>query len=551
MLDNYQTWCERVTDHDVAEQLLQMKNDDERRTYAFCQHLSFGTAGIRGIMDAGINCMNIYTVARATQGVATYVKVVGGNRAVISYDSRNNSTLFASITATVFANNGIEVFITADVQPTAFVSFATRQLNATVGVMITASHNSKEYNGYKVYNSHGVQIDVPTAEIISQYISEQDFFSINLNGYLNYCDNQVIKYISDELIDKYIECIYQQSQQDIGAIDVIYTPLNGAGYRIVPRVLGERGLKKLTVVREQSFINGDFTTCPVPNPEKKQALELGIEYMLKNDADILIATDPDCDRVGVAVNQQGQAIILTGNQVGVLLCDYLLTVRRDNGTLPDNPIVVDSIVTTKLINKIINRYNGSCVSVLTGFKYIGEYITLMESKGKQGDIILGFEESCGYLVGSYVRDKDGVVACMLIAQMASYHKSNGLTLLDRLNQIFDYYGRYEDNTVVLTFSGADGDNRRRQCMSKLRNTDFDSISGKHLQSKTDLLSSNNLQLPSADVLIYQFEGDNRIIVRPSGTEPLIKLYVSCCMSQDDAYAFCMNAEQFFKNIFIS
>lgn len=529
----YNLWLNNVTDKEILAQLDSMSKNAERIQMCFAKNLEFGTAGIRAQMDAGTDRLNIYTIARATQGVANYVKSCYGKCVTVSYDSRNNSELFAKVTAAVFAENGLKVYITGKVQPTAVVSYITRHYNAECGIMITASHNTKEYNGYKVYGKDGSQITGETAKKITAEIEKIDIFSVKYLSFDEYLKKGVISYMSGSVMRSYMSAVMAQGMGNADGLTVVYTPLNGAGHRVVPEILERTGAKVVRVV-EQSFPNGNFTTCPIPNPEKPEALTLGLRYAAAEKADILLATDPDCDRVGVAVLHDDKYVRLSGNEIGVLLTDYLLATKRNRNILPKNPVVIKTIVTSPLTDKIVSDYGGTTVNLLTGFKYIGEYITKMEQEKNLDKFVFGFEESCGYLSGSYVRDKDGVVACMLIAQMTAEYLRHGITLVDRLNLLYNKYGRYWHKQQTYTFEGVDGAEKRTAMMRKLREHKTESIAGIKVVSKQDLLGADMEQLPRADVLIYDLINNSQIVFRPSGTEPIIKSYIT--VIGDSAYA---------------
>lgn len=523
---NYLTWTKKVQNEALKSRLEQMKNDDNRMQMCFSSSLLFGTAGLRGVMDAGTNCMNVYTVAQTSQGVAKYILNNGGSSVAISYDSRNNSELFAKTAAYVFANCGVKVYMSKELMPTPYLSYMTRKLHTYAAVMITASHNSKEYNGYKVYCKDGYQLTDEQSNEVYENISCIDVFSVEFGDVSKFVNSGMIEYVGEELEIKYLKDVFCQHVNMIEDLTVAYTPLNGAGYRLVPQILKLSGLKQIVKVVEQAFPNGNFTTCSYPNPEKAEAMALGIKYAKANNVDILLATDPDCDRVGVAVRDKNEYIRLNGQEIGILLTDFLLSQKKAKGTLSDSPVVIKTIVTTVLLKKIVADYGGSVVDLLTGFKYIGEYITKMEKEGNISNFVIGFEESCGYLVGTHVRDKDAVVTCMLIAEMASFYKKKGLTLIGRLEKIYQKYGRFENDQISVRFEGADGSEKMQQCVNKFRNASLRSIGGLAVESSYDLLTENGLNLPKSNVLIYNLENDAQLIVRPSGTEPLVKFYLT-------------------------
>ncbi|MEG1881859.1 MAG: phospho-sugar mutase [Clostridia bacterium] len=524
-MTEFELWREKATDQTVISNLQQMTQDEERKSFAFCKQIEFGTAGLRGLMDAGTNCMNVYTVAQTTQALA--IRLLSGleSEVVVSYDSRHNSLLFAQITATVLANNGLKVYLTEEIQPTPFLSFAVKHFSADAGVMITASHNSKEYNGYKVYGANGAQIGQQTADEIFEIIKTVDCFNVNTQGFLNHLNKGNIQYINKNVVGEYLNNVYSQSINTIDRLRVVYSPLNGCGHILVPKVLKNRGLTDLYLVSTQKYPSGDFTTCSTPNPEKKEALAYGIESLESNGYDILIATDPDCDRVGVAIAHKGSTVRLTGNEVGILLTDYLLSSKKANKTLSPNPIIIKTIVTTDLVEDIVKDYNGMCVDLLTGFKYIGEYVDGLTRQGQQSRFVLGFEESCGYLTGNYAGDKDAVLASMLIAEMASFHLKRGQTLVDRLEYIYSKYGYYSQTQFSLVYEGTKGIKLRQEAIDKLRATELTNLGGQTVLSITDLLNKNDTNLPKADVLIYKLSNDIKVIIRPSGTEPLVKFYL--------------------------
>ncbi|MBQ8882043.1 MAG: phospho-sugar mutase, partial [Clostridia bacterium] len=432
----YNLWLEKVTDSEVKTQLQKMSGDESAIKESFYRYLGFGTAGLRGELGAGTNCLNIYTIRKATQGVAECMKVHGHKTASVSCDSRINSYLFARVTAEVFASNGIKTYLTRELMPTPFLSFITRETGSQIGVMITASHNPARYNGYKVYGSDGCQLTDAYANEMTEYIEKVDEFSVVTKTVEEYEKEGLIEYISDDFIESYLTTVQKQASGTAEGIKVTYTPLNGAGYKLVPEILRRMKVERIDEVKEQAMPDGNFPTCTYPNPEKAEALALGLENVKANGSDILIATDPDCDRVGIAVPVNGGYRLMTGNEVGVLLTDYLLKIKKENGTLPARPVIVKTIVTSELVRKVSEPYGAELFDVLTGFKYIGDVIAKLEAKGEESRYILGFEESYGYLSGTYVRDKDAVNASMLIAEMTAYYKKQGKSLVDRLNEIY-------------------------------------------------------------------------------------------------------------------
>lgn len=536
----YQEWLDRSTDSEVNAQLLAIKDNESAKKEAFYKDLSFGTAGMRGELGAGTNCLNIYTVRKATQGVAQCMKAHGYTRASVSCDSRINSDLFARVTAEVFASNGIKTFLTRSLMPTPFLSYLTRETKSQMGVMITASHNPAKYNGYKVYGADGCQLTDAYSAEITQYIKDVDAFSVVTDTLENYLDSGMIEYASEQITANYLDEVFSHRTALADGLKVTFTPLNGAGYTLVPAILEKMQVSQLCEVDEQKYPDGNFTTCPYPNPEKADALRLGIEQAKKNDSDILIATDPDCDRVGTAVKTAEGYILLTGNEVGALLCDYLLMRKKANGTLAKNPVIVKTIVTTELVKKIGAQYNAEVFNVLTGFKYIGDVIAKLEAKGEESRYVLGFEESYGYLSGTYVRDKDAVNASMLIAEMTAYYKKQGKTLVDRLNELYEQFGYYQHCTIPFDFPGSAGIAKMEVLLSDLRKNLPDTIAGAKVVKTVDYLTQTEVDLPRANVLSFAMEDDSLLIVRPSGTEPLIKVYLTACKTKEE------NAQKFEK-----
>lgn len=420
---------------------------------------------------------------------------------------------------------GIKAYITKELMPTPFLSFAVRHLKADAGVMITASHNPSEYNGYKVYGSDGCQVTDNGAAQITEFINKRDAFEVETRNFESCLKQGNIEYIDDSVTDEYIKNVKSCLVNGFCDIKICYTPLNGTGYNIVPKVLKDMGAD-LVFVDEQNYPDGNFHTCPYPNPEKKEALKLGLSKAMRHECDLLLATDPDADRVGVGVKNGNDMILLTGNETGILLTHYILSQKALKGVLPRNPLIIKTIVTTKLAEKIAEDYNAQVRETLTGFKYIGEQIGLLEKQGAQNRFVFGFEESYGYLAGSYVRDKDAVSACMLIAEMASYYKRQGKTLTDVLDEIYSKYGKYEHMLKTIQFEGADGAEKMRQLLNGLRNKNIDNVGGLNVLKFTDFLTQKERELPPANVLIYDLIDNAQLVIRPSGTEPLIKFYMT-------------------------
>ena len=531
----YHHWLQLATeDKDVIEELKAISDNDHMITDAFFRDLEFGTGGLRGVIGAGTNRMNIYTVAKASQGLANYVKKqpsAGTSKIAIGYDSRIKSDLFAKVASEVFAANGILVYLFDELMPTPCLSFAVRQLDCTAGIVVTASHNPSKYNGYKVYGADGCQITTKAAKEIFEEISSIDAFQDVRRADFSeaLCDGK-IQYISDEVVSAFVEAVKGQSllteAENIDKdVAIVYSPLNGTGLKPVLRTLTESGYTNITVVKEQELPDGYFPTCPYPNPEIKEAMELGIEYAKNCRADLLLATDPDCDRVGIAVKDAaGEYVLLSGNETGMLLLDYICSKRIANGTMPENPIMMKTVVTIDMAERIAQSYGVKTVNVLTGFKYIGEQIGILESLGREDSYIFGFEESYGYLSGTYVRDKDGVDAAFLICEMFAYYKSQGVSLWEKLQSLYAAYGYCLNTQHSYTFEGAAGFLKMQKIMERLRALKM-VIAGKTIVECLDY--SKGLDgLPKSDVLKFVLEGNCSVVIRPSGTEPKMKMYIS-------------------------
>lgn len=527
--EKFNEWLERATDDTVKAQLETMKTDEKARINAFYKDLGFGTGGLRGELGAGSNCLNVYTIRKVTQGIADCMKHYGYTRAAVSCDSRNCSDFFKDTVAEVFAANGIKTVVSRSLMPTPFLSYMTRETNADIGVMITASHNPARYNGYKVYGADGCQLTDARATEMIGYINAIDAFAVKTEKIESYVEKGLVEYVSDELVDKYLGDVYSHANASAQGLRVTYSALNGAGYVLVPEILRRIGVGELCFVSEQCKPDGNFTTCPYPNPEKKEALALGLKRAQENDSDILIATDPDCDRVGIAVKHHGEYKLMSGNEVGVLLTDYLLKKKKANGTLAERPIIVKTIVTTELVRKVSAPFGAEVKDVLTGFKYIGDVIAKLEAKGEENRYVLGFEESYGYLSGSYVRDKDGVEASMLIAEMAAMYKREGKTLVDVMNAVYAEHGLYEHKLLSKEFAGADGSVKMQQLLGALRERLPEEIGGVKVIKTVDYLTQTEVELPRSNVLSFAMEDGSQVIIRPSGTEPLIKMYLTSCL----------------------
>ena len=540
-LTEYKRWISMVKyDQDLVNQL--KKYADFQIEDAFYRDLEFGTGGLRGVIGAGTNRMNVYTVAKATQGLAEYLLNKYGAFAsvVVGYDSRIKSDVFAKTAASVFAANGIKVYLWSTLNPVPTVSFATRYLNASAGVMITASHNPSKYNGYKVYGADGCQITTEVAAEIYAQIEKIDIFKdIDFGNFETSLKENKIEYISDNVLTAYIEKVKEQSVLFDDQVDrdvaIVYSPLNGAGYIPVTRALNEMGYTSITVVEEQRLPDGNFPTCPYPNPEIKEAMQLGIEYAKKQNADLLLATDPDCDRVGIAVkNEKGEFVLLTGNETGLLLFDYICSQRIKHNNMPENPIMVKTVVTMDMAEKIAENYGVKTINVLTGFKFIGEQIGLLESKNVEQSYIFGFEESYGYLTGTYVRDKDAVNAACMICEMFSFYKSKGISLIEKLNELFQKYGYCMNTLHSYEFEGALGFDKMQNIMKTFResvgnNLKINSFANKNILKVLDYNKGID-GLPKSDVLKYLLDDGCSVVIRPSGTEPKIKIYISVLAS---------------------
>jgi phosphoglucomutase len=540
----YNEWLEKAKeDPQITQELLDIKDDNDAVYDRFYTPLTFGTAGLRGVLGAGINRMNIYVVRHATQGLANYIKKKYGTGSVaISHDSRINSDVFKIEAARVLAANGIKAYITEELEPTPVLSYLVRNLGCVAGIMVTASHNPAEYNGYKAYGEDGCQMTDVAAGMVFDEIQAIDVFDdVKLCDFDEALKNGSIEYVKDSVYDEYIAEVEKRQVnpgicKDAG-LNIVYTPLNGAGNKLVRRALADIGVENVTVVKEQENPDGNFTTCPFPNPELEEALAKGLELCKATGAELLLATDPDSDRVSIAARRaDGTYRLYTGNEIGAMLTEYILSCRKANGTLPKNPIVVKTIVTTKIIEAMCKEYGAELKNVLTGFKYIGEVILGLEQKGEEDRYVFGFEESCGYLSGSYVRDKDAVVASMLICEMAAYYKKQNKSLVDVIDGIYAKYGYYLNTTLNFYFKGAAGMQKIADIMDGLRNNAPKTIAGYQVEAiadysekvATDLISGKTeaIDLPKSNVLSYTTEGGHCAIVRPSGTEPKLKIYIT-------------------------
>ncbi len=520
----YEKWLEH-TEGDVLEELSQM--DETQIEDAFYRDLAFGTGGLRGVIGAGTNRMNIYVVAKASQGLANYLGT--GASVVIGYDSRIKSDVFARTAAGVFAANGITVYFWPELLPVPTVSFAVRRLGASAGVMVTASHNPAKYNGYKVYGSDGCQITTEAAAKILSEIRALDIFTeVKSMAFEDGIQTGQIRYIEEAVLTAFIEEVKAQSVLFGDEIDrdvaIVYSPLNGTGLKPVTRALKESGFTNITVVEEQRDPDGCFPTCPYPNPEIRKAMELGLRYAARQNADLLLATDPDCDRCGIAVrNAAGDYQLLSGNEVGLLLLDYICAQRVRHGRMPAHPVFVKTIVTMDLAEKIAAHYGVETVNVLTGFKFIGEIIGRLERDGREDDYICGFEESYGYLTGTYVRDKDGVDAAFMICEMFAFYKTKGISLLEKLNELYGTYGYCLNTLHSYEFDGSAGMKKMQKTMAVFHRG-LEQIGGRRIL-RTEDYSKGLKGLPASDVLKF-FSEKGSVVIRPSGTEPKLKMYIS-------------------------
>lgn len=536
IIELHQVWLRAADlDEDISKELVKMLSDSELMKEAFYKELTFGTGGLRGIMGAGTNRMNIYTVARASQGISDYIikNYPGeGRKIAVAYDSRIKSELFAKTAAGVFAGNGIDVYIFPELMPTPCLSFAVRKLLCDAGVVLTASHNPAQYNGYKVYGRDGCQITTLAAGSIQKAIAQVKMFGgVRQIPFEHGLRAGRIRYISEGLIEDYLHEVAQQSlikDKDIEKnVTIVYSPLNGTGKKPVLRILEQNGYTNIALVKEQEEPDGYFKTCPYPNPELTAAMELAIQYAEKMNADLVMATDPDCDRVGIAVKDfRGDFRLLSGNETGMLLLAYICDRRIVSGTMPEDPVMIKTIVTTDMAEQIAKSYGVETINVLTGFKYIGEQIAFLEAAGKEKSYIFGMEESCGYLAGTYVRDKDGINAAFLICEMLAFYKSIKRDLWDKLQELYETYGYYRNTLYSTSFEGAAGFTEMEQVMDRLR-CGVSKIGGKQVLECQDY-SVGIHGLPRANVLKFILTDHCSLVIRPSGTEPKLKVYVSVC-----------------------
>ena len=531
-LDEYKRWLSaNLIDFDLHAELASIENDDEAIKERFEVALKFGTAGLRGTLGAGTNRMNIWVVRQATQGVADWVKTQGGTQTVaISYDSRLKGWTFAKDAAAVLAANGIHVRLYDELMPVPALSFATRYYHCNAGIMITASHNPAKYNGFKAYGPDGCQMTDDAAAIVYDQIQKTDV----LTGakYITFAEGVekgLIQFVEDDCKEALYQAIESRQVRPnlckTAGLKLVYSPLNGTGLVPVTRVLSDMGITDITIVPEQEYPNGYFTTCPYPNPEIYEALEKGLELAKKVGADLMLATDPDADRVGIAMKcPDGSYELVSGNEMGVLLLDYICAGRIEKGTMPKNPVAVKSIVSTPLADLVAKHYGVELRHTLTGFKWIGDQIAQLEAHGEEERFIFGFEESYGYLAGSYVRDKDAIVGSMLICEMAAYYRSIGSSIKQRLEEIYAQYGRFLNKVDSYEFDGLSGMDKMAGIMNTLRTNPPVEFAGRKVVSLTDYNKPEETGLPKANVLIFGLEDGATVVVRPSGTEPKIKTY---------------------------
>ncbi len=538
---SFSRWLDYFSqDKKMFSKLKNIESNEKELISGFSSELQFGTAGLRGTMGMGTNKLNIYTVRRATQGLVNYlVNKHQSTTIVISFDSRINSKLFAEETASVIAANGIKAFITEQISPTPFLSFAVRELGCQAGIMITASHNPAEYNGYKCYAEDGSQMTSADTRKVYEQIKRLDIFNdIKVSDFNLELKKGMIEFIPHNTYEKYLQKVLQQAiNKEYPAkckIKVTYTPLNGAGKNFVEKILYKSGIQDLDIVKEQASFDGNFSTCKYPNPEIEEVFELGLKSAKKNSSDIIIATDPDSDRLGVKVFHKGEYHMLNGNQIGILLFNYLISQKKEKNLLPKNPIAIRTLVSSKMVDSIAKNYNCQIWCVPTGFKNIGQKIFELEKSNSENSFLFGFEESNGYLVGTYTRDKDAVSASLLLCEMSSFYKEKNLTLIDVLNQLYEKYGFYMEKTISLELNGPDANEKTVAIMEKLRTIGlFQSIGAKKIVSVKDYKNSCNLitgqrfriNFENLDIIEFELSDGSSIIVRPSGTEPKIKIYI--------------------------
>lgn len=566
-MELYSLWCQKaIEDNDIVVELQSINGDEDAIKERFYKNLEFGTGGLRGVIGAGTSRLNIYTIRKATQGLADYVNENFENPSVaVSFDSRIKSDTFAKTACEVLAGNGIKAYIYTELMPTPMLSFAVRDLKCSAGIMVTASHNPSKYNGYKAYGEDGCQLNLENSKIVIDKINQVDMFDgVKYIDFENGINQGLIEYISNDTIENYYKNVLAQGihtdlVKDSG-LKVVYTPLNGTGNKPVRTILDRIGIRDVTVVPEQENPDGNFPTCPFPNPEIREALNLGLQLCDTVKPDLLLATDPDADRVGIAVpNPNGDYVLFSGNEVGALLFEYICKERSTLGTMPQNPVAVKTIVTTDICKKIASEYGVELRDVLTGFKFIGEQIGLLEAEGHEERYIFGFEESYGYLAGGYVRDKDAVVASMLICEMAAYYRTKGISLLQARENLYSKYGVYHHSQESFQFEGISGMQKMAEIMKSLREDVPTEIGGLNVITFEDYTTSTSkdtitgkvttLTLPKSDVLVFKLADGASVVIRPSGTEPKIKAYyTTIANTQDEALVLKNTISDSFKKI---
>ena len=564
-MELYKLWLENATeDPDLIEELKSIEGNEEEIKDRFYRDMEFGTAGLRGVIGAGTFRLNIYTIRQATQGLSDYVNGAFKNAAVaIAYDSRIKSDVFAKEAARVLAGNGIKAYIYSELMPTPMLSWAVRKLGCKAGIVVTASHNPSKYNGYKAYGADGCQMTTESADIVYAAIQKTPMFGgAKLADFDEALKRGMIEYIGQDVIDAYLDEVQKQQVHPeitpVSGLKVVYTPLNGTGNKPVREILRRVGISDVTVVPEQENPDGNFPTCPFPNPEIKEALAKGLELCKTVKPDLLLATDPDCDRVGIAVpDPDGNYVLFSGNEVGALLLEYICKERIALGTMPERPVAVKSIVTTEIASAIADEYGVELRNVLTGFKFIGEQIGYLEAAGEDSRYIFGFEESYGYLAGSYVRDKDAVVGSMMICDMAAFYRSKGISLLEAREALYKKYGNYCHSVGNFVCEGAAGMAEMAELMHKVHSEPFKEIAGfkvvgladyeKRVDTDLKTGAETPINLPKSDVLQFRLENGSSVIIRPSGTEPKIKgYYTAIAPTHDEAQALCNRLAADFK-----
>lgn len=539
MNSEYKRWCQQdLEELDLMEELRSMQGKEEIIEDHFGKSLSFGTAGLRGVLGVGTNRMNRFVVRQTTQGLAHYVNQIQKPRVAISYDTRLKGWDFAKDAACVLAANGIHVYLYSAAMPVPALSFATRYYHCGVGIMLTASHNPSTYNGYKVYGEDGCQLTDEGATMVYDEIQKTDIFTgVKRMSFAKAIQSGLVEFVEDDCLEAFYQAVLsQQVRQDVvrkSGLRLVYSPLNGTGLVPVCEILKRVGIQDIYLVKEQAYPNGYFSTCTYPNPEKKETMELGIALAKQKRADLVLATDPDADRVGIAARlDNGEYHLISGNEMGVLLLDYLAKSKKELGTLVSNPIAVRSIVSTPLADEVAREYGVELRHTLTGFKWIGDQIHQLEEKGEESRFLFGFEESYGYLSGTYVRDKDAVVASMLICEMAAYYRSVGSSIMQALQEIYQKHGYYYAKVMSYEFTGFKAMEEMAAIMNRLRKDPMTAVDGQKVMEVVDYEGETGL--PKANVLSYHFESGTQVMVRPSGTEPKLKIYLTVVGKNQEA-----------------